>query len=564
MPDDQPLDAPSETLASLLRQRVAQSGDQPALTHWSGAAWQTVSWNELAADVHRVASGLLSHGIQAGDRVVQVSENRYEWIVADQALLSIGAVHVSLHVSLASPELVAQIEHCEARAVLLAGPPQADKLREIRAEQAAGLRWFAWEPVPRGLAGQRVLGWQDLLSGRQDLLAGSAAEAVASEPVPDQLAAIIYTSGTVGEPRGVMLTHGNLAFNMRQTLSRFDEHAGDVRLNFLPLSHAFARTCDLYTWIGGGSRLVLARSRETLLEDLAHWQPTLLNGVPLFYERMLRLLRQRGVAQRPGSVRQLLGGRVRLCCCGGAALPEEVYDYYLSQDVPVLQGYGLTETSPVISLSTPARHRRGSIGQPLPGVEVRLAEDGELLTRGPHVMRGYYRNEEAAREMLRDGWLHTGDLARQDDDGFLYLTGRKREILVTSGGKNVSPTRLEMLLNQDPLIHQSLVVGDGRDYLTALIVPDPDTLRARIKAARILLFSRRSALRHRRVLAMYAECLRQRLRDLAPHEQIRRFTLLGRAFSIEAGELTPKLSLRRRVIEAHFRAEIESLYGRSA
>jgi long-chain acyl-CoA synthetase len=273
-----------------------------------------------------------------------------------------------------------------------------------------------------------------------------------------------------------------------------------------------------------------------------------------------RGLEEKGLAQQPGILRQLLGGRIEQCCSGGAALPAHLFDYYYSQGVPLLQGYGLSESSPVISISTQSTSRRGAAGKPIPGVEVKIAEDSEILTRGPHVMPGYYKNEKATAEIIKDGWLYTGDYGRIDEDGFLYITGRKKEIIVTSGGKNVAPVYLESLLTQDPLILQALVIGDNRNYLTALLVTNNETLLAEAAALGVAIEPDEGLHSHPQVMALVQERVNQRLTCVSSFEQVRKCTLLARPFTIEAGEMTAKLSLRRKVIEANFSAEIEAMY----
>jgi long-chain acyl-CoA synthetase len=275
------------------------------------------------------------------------------------------------------------------------------------------------------------------------------------------------------------------------------------------------------------------------------------------------LLIEQGRQDDPAALGELLGGEVRMCASGGAALPDHVFDFFWQRNVPLLQGYGLTETSPVITMSTLQHFRRGSSGRVIRDVEVRIAEDGEILTRGPHVMAGYYRQPQATAEVVRDGWFHTGDLGRLDEDGFLFITGRKKEILVTSGGKNIAAVYLESLLTEDPLILQAMVVGDGRDFLTALIVPNPDALGQEIRARGISVLSRDQAVSHPDVLRLYEERVRDRLRNVSTYEQVRKFRLLNRGFTIESGELTPKLSLRRKEIEAHFRDVIDEMYRRA-
>jgi long-chain acyl-CoA synthetase len=358
-----------------------------------------------------------------------------------------------------------------------------------------------------------------------------------------------------------MLTQQNLASNCLGTLAAFGCSEDDLRVNFLPLSHIFARTCDLYVWVASGTRMALAESRESVIADCQAVHPTVLSGVPHFYDRVYRGLFEKQVADRPGVLKGLLGGEIAKCCSGGAALPDHLFDYFHGQGVPLLQGYGLTESSPVITLSSPAEFRRGSVGKTIREVEVKIAADGEILTRGPHVMQGYFANPAATTEVLKDGWLATGDLGRLDNDGFLYITGRKKEILVTLGGKNIAPVLLESLLTQDPLILQALVVGDGRPCLAALIVPNFDALQAEIQARGFVANSSEEAVAIASVIGLYQERIKERLSGVSPYEQVRMFTLLPRAFSIEAGEMTAKLSLRRKEIERHFAAEIAAMYG---
>ena len=332
-------------------------------------------------------------------------------------------------------------------------------------------------------------------------------------------------------------------------------------MSFLPLSHIFARTCDLYTWIAVGSELALAESRETVVADCVAVKPSLINGVPYFFERVQRHLIDQGRADEEGSLREVFGGRLRLCCSGGAALPGHVYEFWQQRGIPILQGYGLTETSPVICASTPARSRRGCVGPPISGVEVRIADDGEILTKGPHVMVGYYKNQAATDEMIKDGWLYTGDLGALEEDGLLRITGRKKEIIVTAAGKNVAPVLLETLLTEDPLIVQAVVIGDDRNYLGALIVPDADHLKAEISRRKIRVLSKKGALNHPEVRALYEECIRERLSRLSRYEQVRKFILLDGGFTIESGEMTPKLSLRREIIAQNRASEIEQMFA---
>lgn len=550
----------NQTILALLVDRVRADADRTALHYHNGERFVSLTWAELGNRVGNAASTLIDLGVQPGHRVVQVSDNRMEWIVCDLAIQLARAIHVPIHATLSGPQIAYQINDCGAEIVLLSDNEQANKLAACQKNLASEPRFISFDGCKSKIQRRAVQSWHDVAAAPADDLEGKLEETALAAVSPDSIATILYTSGTTGEPKGVVLSQRNLAFNTLSTLEAFGQQPDDVRVGFLPLSHIFARTCDLYTWIARNSQLALARSRETVIEDCATIQPTLINGVPYFFERVQRRLTDNGLADKPGSLQHALGGKIRLCCSGGAALPDHVHDFYHERGVPVLQGYGLTETSPVITTSTAGQVRRGSVGPPIPGVEIKIASDGEILTRGPHVMIGYYKDQQATDEVLRDGWFATGDIGKLDEDGFLRITGRKKELIVTATGKNIAPVYIESLLTEDPLIIQALIVGDDRKYLAALIVPDPDALRAEIKAKKIRLFSKKQALMHPRVLALYQQRIERRLKDVAPHEQVRRFKLLGRGFTIESGEMTAKLSLKRDLIQANFAAEIEEMY----
>ncbi|MEX2174346.1 MAG: AMP-dependent synthetase/ligase [Pirellulaceae bacterium] len=550
------------TILEILCRRIETDGERPALAVKQAGQYRWLTWNDLATDIAQTVAALVGLGVRPGDRVAHLSENRHEWIVLDFAIQAVAAVHVPIHAPLTGPQIAWQIRHSGAKVAIVSGPQQLAKLSPLAAEIPAEVAFAAYDACPQGLAGRPAQALAELKAAA-DLQAGIEAACHARQAtIAESLATILYTSGTTGEPKGVMLTQHNLATNALATIAAFGCEEDDLRLNFLPLSHIFARTCDLYCWLAGGTRMAIAEARETVVADCQAIQPTILNGVPHFYDRVFRALSDKGVAETPGALRGLLGGAIRACCGGGAALPEHLFDYYQRQGVPLLQGYGLTETSPVISASSPAAYRRGASGRPIPDVEVRIAADGEILTRGPHVMLGYYENPAATADILHDGWLATGDLGRLDEDNFLYITGRKKEILVTLGGKNIAPVFLESLLTQDPLILQALVLGDGRPCLSALIVPDADRLAAEMAARKIEIASSAETLNHPQVVALFAERIRERLVDVSHYEQVQRFVLLPRGFTIEQAEMTAKLSLRRKVIEEHFAAEIESLYRR--
>ncbi len=550
------------SLISLFLDHVADEGDRPALHVKQSGSFVPVTWNELAREVRRAAAALRRLGVTPGDRVVQLSENRYEWIVTDLAVLMARGVHVAIHATLSGPQIAYQIGDCEPRVIIVSTQAQADKLAGEELPAVAAILSHEACMWPAGCSHAAIRRCLEAVAEVSDDEATSVEREATEHLTADDLATILYTSGTTGEPKGVMLTHGNLRTNAAATLATFGSQPGDVVLNWLPLSHIYARTCDYYTCLAARQmELALAESRDTIIADCHAVRPTFINAVPYFYDKIARHIRESGQTDVPGAIRDLLGGRMRLCCAGGAALPNHVAEFFNRQSMRLLQGYGLTESSPVISFSTDPT-KVGSVGPAIPGVEVRIADDGELLTRGPHVMRGYWRKPEETAKTVRDGWLHTGDLGRLDADGLLYITGRKKELIVTSGGKNIAPVLIESLLTEDPLIQQAMVIGDGRNYLAALIVVHEANLAEAVGHV----FNVPGTLKtcpttDPRIRALFAERIAERLTSLSRHEQIGQFTLLAQPFTVDRGELTPTLKLRRNVITEHYAAEIEAMYS---
>lgn len=540
-----------KTIPEMLAHRVKADGDRPALHIKRSGNYQVITWNEFASDVFRYVTTLDSLDVKPGDRVVQFSENRYEWILADLAIQVVQAIHVPVHAPLTGQQVAEQIRDCGARLVLVSTAEQLNKVSAAASEIDQNVVFVTFEPIFDQSAIQNFHLLDDVLvedNGRAQAIFQNCLEQLNS----DSLGTILYTSGTTGEPKGVMLNQRNLTTNAIGTCQAIAVDREDLRLGFLPLSHIFARTCDLYTWLAAGSQLALAESRETVVQNCHEVHPTILNGVPYFFELIRRALTADGVEQTPDALKTLLGGRIKLCCSGGAALPDHLFDYFAANGIPLLQGYGLTESSPVITVSTEEHVRRGAVGKPIADVEIAIAEDGEVISRGPHIMVGYWQKPEATAEIIRDGWLYTGDLGRIDDDGFLYITGRKKEIIVTAAGKNVAPVKLESLLTEDPTIAQALVIGDDKSYLTALIVPESAAIEERIKASGPGTQAR----------DIIDQAISARLASVSHHEQVRKFAIIETPFSIERGEMTPKLSLRRKVIEQNYSAEIKAMYAK--
>jgi long-chain acyl-CoA synthetase len=517
----------SQSICEFLANSVARRGSERALGYVKNGELHWRTWQQVADEAAALAATIQAAGVAPGDRVAHVSENRFEWIITDLALHLAGAVHVPIHVTLSGEQIAEQIIDCGARLVFVSS-------QEMMAKFVGG--------VPAGA----IFFVHDEQRERcnKPLLGKPAVAPSLPAPRPQSLATILYTSGTTGRSRGVMLSHANLASNAAATADAFGDDHPELRLCVLPLSHIYARTCDLYTWLYRGTQLVLDESRETLARDLQLVRPAALNAVPYIYQKIADRVRTSD-GDRSQVLRDFFGGRIEQLNGGGAPLAPETEAWYAEQGLPILMGYGLTETSPVVAASTPKSHRPGTVGKLLADVEVRIAPDGEILVRGPNVMLGYWHDEAATANAIRDGWFHTGDLGELDADGFLLIRGRKKELIVLSTGKKVAPSRVELLLTASPMIEQACVFGDGRCGLVALIVPATTIEKSGDdRGARSEVFR-----------AEITRCLA----TAAHEEQIHRFVLLDRPFSIDRGEMTGKLSLCRAVIARNFAAEIQGI-----
>ncbi|PQO41858.1 hypothetical protein C5Y96_00350 [Blastopirellula marina] len=546
----------ADSVATIFLERVRVGPKLSALwTRTADTAYRATTWEELLLEVASVADALEQQGVTRGTRVVQLSENRREWIVLDLALQFLGAWHVPISTH-ASPSQIRQIlDHCDPAIIVVESTLKDGWIAQDITESVITISFDddgkASSRVMSKLADAPTLTAQHALADLQ-----RRAESIN----PDDVCSLVYTSGTTGPPKGVMLTHRNLAFDALAVVHAYEEKPADKRLSFLPFSHLYARTCDVYTWMARGSQLALAHSRETILADCQAIQPKLINGVPYFYQKVVEGLKAKGKLNSPGTLQTALGGEVRMCASGGAPLAGWVIEAFEKQGLTLLEGYGMTEASPVISVSTEGAHRAGSVGMKLDGIEVRISEQGELETRGPHVMKGYYHDDEATRQVMDGDWLRTGDIGLIDNEGFLWITGRQKEMLVLSTGRKVNPAALELAIGSDPLVAQVVVCGEGRKCLSALIVPDPEQLRRRIKEARLWIFSKQQALQHPTVRGWYRDALDCQLANRADYEQVGPFTILGQGFTPSTGEMTAKLSLRRDAIVKNYHDTIEQMY----
>jgi long-chain acyl-CoA synthetase len=537
--------------------------------------WEPVPMERVLARVAALGAALRGRGIRAGDRVMILAESSLEWAIADMAILSVGAVSVPVYHTLPSAQIVPLASDSGSVGAFASSKEQSAKLDQVRG-QAPGLRWiWCWDqdPLPEGGAADRAGVAADPASRPDAALQPDPA------PRPDDLASIIYTSGTTGVPKGVMLTHGNIVSEAILSLRLLSIARSDVYLSFLPLSHVFERCAGLYTMLHAGATIAYAESFDRMPRNLMEVRPTILLAVPRFYEKMLE--RASHAAAAAGGLRgaifewarrvavawgrrrdakqpipislaaqhalanalvykiidRRLGGRVRLRVSGGAALNRDVAYFFYGAGQPIFEGYGLTETSAAICFNNYAQHRVGTVGQVMPEVEVRIAEDGEILVRGPVVMKGYWNRPEETAEALRDGWFQTGDIGQLGADGLLRITDRKKDVIVTSGGKKVAPQPIEDALKASPRISEAMVLGEGKKFVGALIVPAAGATQDQIAAD-----------------------VEKVNGSLAQFEQIRRFELIPDNLTIESGLITPSLKLKRAAVTAHHRDLIARLF----
>ncbi|RMG34856.1 MAG: long-chain fatty acid--CoA ligase [Planctomycetota bacterium] len=539
-------------------------GPRPALLFKRHGVFRSLDWSTYRRLADRLAAALIALRVEPGDCVALFSPNSVHWLVFDHGTLSAAAVTVPLHASLTAPQAAFQIRHSGAVVVWVAGREQAEKLAavsdslpELRAV-VTGHRDFpdSWFRCPVHTFDELVHRGRVVLD-RQPRLVEEREASIGSET----LATIIYTSGTTGEPKGVMLTHGNLLSNAVATASIAGLSGEDLLLSWLPYSHIYARTVDHYLTTCVGMTVALAEGVDTVVSDARIVRPTWLTAVPRFYEKLWSAVEELEPSARGRTLRRLLGGRIRQLTSGGAPLPRYVAEGFQAAGIPLLEGYGLTESSPVIAFNSPDACRVGTVGRPLPGVEVRIAEDGEILVRGPNVMRGYWKNPAATAEALADGWLHTGDVGELDADGFLTITDRKKDLIVTSSGKNVAPAMLERLLTADPWIDQAVVYGDGRSFLTALIVPDWNAVMQELQVAEKPDPDELGVVRDRRVVDALQRRVEDRMQSVSRPERVRRIAVLAEPFSVDRDEVTPTLKLRRRHIFQRYQEVLRELYA---
>jgi long-chain acyl-CoA synthetase len=550
-------------LAELHRRQADWFGLRPALRYRRFGMFHDVGWERYRQDALACGAALVDAGIKLGDRVGLLGENRLEWLIADMGLLAAGAVNVPPHAPLTARQVLFQLDDAGVRWLFVSTTEQLAKARQIRAELPALEGIVVFENREAAPA-EKIYSWTNFLQRGRQALSRLAEEMSRREAGlgRDDLATIMYTSGTTGNPKGVMLTHGNLLSNALAALEVGRSSPDSIVLSWLPFSHIYARSVDHYQSIAGGFVMCLAESAETLVRDLAEIQPTHMSSVPRFYEKLLTAVTASDPQETYRRLRTIFGPRIVWLSSGGAPLPRPIAEVYEAAGLPLLQGYGLTESSPCISFNRKGFNKTGTVGLPLPGVEVKISADGEVLSRGPHIMKGYWKNPQATAEAIQDGWLLTGDLGSIDADGYLSITGRKKELLVLSNGKKVVPSFIEGLLLGDECIDQAAVCGEGRNFLTALIVPHWENLRRALaqQGTAVDHEPQESLVRHPAVQALLRKRLDRVLKDVSKSEQIKKFLILPHAFTMAADELTVSLKLRRNVVLKKYASQLDALY----
>lgn len=590
------------TVPAMFQATITRFADRPALLAKEGGRYRPTSYGDATRRVDALGAYLVEAGVGIGERVALLSENRSEWAIADQAVLGVGAVDVPLYPTLDADAIAEALNDCAACAVIASTPAQLAKLRSI-ASRVPSLRLVLVFDEPTERADGLVTYHEALVRG-EALLSRHADELRGRREMlrPDDLASIVYTSGTTGTPRGAMLTHGNLTSNAHAAAAALGLTPDDVALSFLPLSHVLERSA-CYASLAAGASVAYAERLETLPQNLAEVRPTFFCAVPRvldqFYRRALtqiedesplkrelfwaaleigeffyKVMQEEGRVAFPTNalyhaadrlvfkqVREALGGRLRFIVSGGAPLSPEVGRFFQVMGVPVAEGYGLTECAPVLTLNPPEAIKLGTVGRALPGVTLRLAADGEIIVRGPNVMKGYWNDEAATREVLdAEGWLRTGDVGHMDDGGYLTLVDRKQELLVLADGRKVAPQPIEQRLLSHPLVAHAMLLGEGRRHMTALVVPDLAVAARLATEAGHDWKSDADLVALEPVRAALLEAVGALNAGLAPHEQIRGFQAIAHPFTPEGGELTPTFKLKRRVVAEKYREEIETLY----
>lgn len=589
---------PPETIPALFLDAVTTHDKAEAFRQQRQGRYVSTSHRDALAAVKAAACGLLALGLSKGDRVALLSENRVEWVIADLAILSAGCVTVPIYATLPANQVEYILRDSEARAVFVSCRAQFDKVASVTSHLPSLQHVFSFEPVEGGESAITL----DELSQKGAAETAEMFDERLSTIGANDWASIIYTSGTTGDPKGAVLTHRNFVSNVLACTRVLGIGPDDRCLSCLPLSHAFERTAGCYVPLHRGATIVYPENPVRAVDNLKDVRPTFVVCVPRLFEKLYggitaaasigpvfrrklllwafragercrkesasgrlrwttRLERTIAEALVFRKLKDRMGGRIRFFVSGAAPLRRDIAEFFQSAGIPIFEGYGLTETSPVVSVNTFDHFKLGTVGQPIPGVEVRIARDGEILVKGPNVMQGYFKQPARTEDVLRDGWFSTGDIGLLDEDGYLVITDRKKDLIVTAGGKNVAPQVVESLLKSSPYISQVLIIGNDRKFVSAIVVPDFDVLSAFAASSGISFANHADLLKNPAIVATMRAEIDRASEPLAPFERVKKFVLAEREFSIDQDEMTPTLKLKRRVIEKRFRSDIDALYG---
>lgn len=595
MTEEAPL---NETLPRKILELAERDPNRPALRYKVLGHYLNIPWKLMAGEIRRYAAALLALDLKPGDRVAIMAPNGPRWVYTDLGIMAAGGVTVPVYQTEGVDTLRHILRDSGSRFLFLSSLLTARELLEYLKELPNLERVILFDDR---LDHPRFMVMEKFLSLPREQHAKKVEKLLARGEGSD-IATLVYTSGTTGPPKGVILTHDNILASIRAAVTAFDIGPGDVCLSFLPLSHVFERVDGYYLMLLRRAIIAYAESIDTVPLNLTEARPTVVIGVPRLFEKMydrimelvdsgfwfkkrvffasLRVgkasvdLRQQG--RQPGvlmrlavslarkavfaRLRERLGGRLRFFVSGGAPLLGKVADFFLAAEIPIYEGYGLTETAAGISVNTADQLRLGTVGPVLPGTRIRIAEDGEILLRGPTIFKGYWNSPEQTSEVFQDGWFKTGDVGRVDDDGFLSITDRKKDLIVTAGGKNIAPQNLEHRFKSDPLLSNAMVYGEGKPYLTALLVPNMEALERFALRNKIDFLNHCDLVTHPRILELVREHVDQLQKDLPSFSRIKRFVLISRDFSSEGDEITPTLKLKRQVIARNFHRVLEGMY----
>ena len=584
-----------DTIPSRLLKQAEKRPHATAYAVYTGGGWQKFNWDTYAKNVIQAARAFLALGVDSGNPICIMSFNCPEWVIADVGAMAIGAVPAGIYQTCSAPEVEYILNHSESPVVFLESVEHWEKIDEVR-DNLTSLKHVVMLPGADVVDDELVMSWDDFVAKGDEIAEEEVTKRL--EALTDEsLATMIYTSGTTGPPKAVMLSHGNLSWTASCAIDIAGLTSADSSVSYLPLAHIAEQMFTIHAPITAGSQIYFAESIEQLKDNLVDVQPTVIFGVPRVWEKFYSAVSTklkaatgakaklvawaRGVGSRVSDLRNkgqepsgllalqyklanklifkklkpLLGlGNARVCVSGAAPIASEVLEFFASLDVIIHEVYGQSEDCGPTTFNAPGKTRFGTVGPRIDGIEVKIAEDDEVLVRGPNVFQGYYKNQEATDETIIDGWLHSGDLGKFDGDGFLSIIGRKKDIIITAGGKNITPANIESTLKNHPLIAEAVVIGDRRKYLSALLTLDEE------EAARV---GNGGANLHENadIIAQVEEGVETTNQNFARVEHIRKFTILPRNFNEESGELTPTSKIKRRVINENYADEIEAMYA---